>query len=118
MFLIRLLLLINHSGIASALVSAAEEYLLSLADTTYTKTTTTTKSPASPAAVNTDVSGGDVSGVRMEMGVINLRPELFPFYEKRGYTVVGDMPRDEELHRIVREDHAQVCCVLMRKTLQ
>ena len=113
----------NSLGIASALVAAAEEYLLSLAadndkivhtaasgSITTANAAVATSSPASPvspaASTATAVKGrgvmtasmmreeSKISRVRMEMGVINLRTELFPFYQKRGYVVVSlfDLP--------------------------
>jgi ribosomal protein S18 acetylase RimI-like enzyme len=58
-----------------------------------------------------------VAIVSMEMGVINLRKDLFPWYEKQGYTVVGEIrPNDAEVSRIILDD-LDVCCVLMRKVL-
>jgi hypothetical protein len=52
----------------------------------------------------------------MEMGVINLREDLFPWYNKLGYETLDRLPHDEELRRIVLED-VDVYCVLMRKEL-
>ena len=54
----------------------------------------------------------------MEMGVINLRKDLFPWYERQGYNVIEEIrPNDAELNRIVL-DEMDVCCVLMRKVLR
>ena len=55
--------------------------------------------------------------VSMEMGVINQRKDLFPWYESQGYVVMGEIrPNDEELLRICL-DGVDICCILMRKTL-
>lgn len=53
--------------------------------------------------------------VNMEMGVINQRKDLFPWYEGQGYVVIGEIkPNDEELLRICL-DECDICCILMRK---
>jgi hypothetical protein len=83
-------------GLGVALVAAAEEYLVR------------TLLPQ---------QARHCSSARMEMGVINVRHDLFPWYEKQGYVRVGDMPHDDELQRILGDEHQQVCCVLMRKML-
>lgn len=55
--------------------------------------------------------------VVMEMGVINQRADLFPWYEKQGYSIVGEIrPNDPEIQRIVRDD-MDIFCILMRKVL-
>jgi hypothetical protein len=69
--------------------------------------------PAGPAAVETVAACSAV----MEMGVINVRTDLFPWYEKQGYQIICDLPWDEELTRIIAEEYAHVRCVLMRKRL-
>jgi hypothetical protein len=57
------------------------------------------------------------SAVVMEMGVINMREDLFPWYEKQDYKVIGDIrPNGEEIERIKLEE-MDICCVLMRKEL-
>jgi hypothetical protein len=57
------------------------------------------------------------SSAVMEMGVINMRTDLFPWYEKQGYIRIGEMrPHDAELTRIIA-DGMDVCCVKMRKIL-
>ena len=54
----------------------------------------------------------------MEMGVINQRKDLFPWYEGQGYKVIGEIrPNDAELLRICL-DEVDICCVLMRKVIQ
>lgn len=55
--------------------------------------------------------------VNMEMGVINQRKDLFPWYEGQGYNIIGEIrPNDEELLRICLDD-VDICCILMRKRL-
>lgn len=55
----------------------------------------------------------------VEMGVINLRPDLFPWYEAQGYSICevqGESPSDDELRRIVLPG-MDVHCILMSKKL-
>ena len=52
----------------------------------------------------------------MEMGVINLRTDLFPWYEKQGYKILHEIPNDEEVSRIVLPE-LNVYCILMRKQI-
>lgn len=83
----------GRRGLGKALVLAAEKHLLRVA------------------------SDCKASSVAIEMGVINLRKDLFPFYEQQGYTVAGEMrPNNVELTRIVLPD-LDVCCVRMTKEL-
>eukprot|EP00600_Ochromonadales_sp_CCMP1393_P004994 CAMPEP_0174954842 /NCGR_PEP_ID=MMETSP0004_2-20121128/652_1 /TAXON_ID=420556 /ORGANISM="Ochromonas sp., Strain CCMP1393" /LENGTH=195 /DNA_ID=CAMNT_0016202707 /DNA_START=31 /DNA_END=615 /DNA_ORIENTATION=+ len=46
--------------------------------------------------------------VSMEMGVINQRKDLFPWYEGQGYVALHELPHDEELARICL-DNADIC---------
>lgn len=63
------------------------------------------------------VQGSGVAEVWMEMGVINLRKDLFPWYENQGYRMSREaLPHDEELAKMVRED-MNVFLVLMTKQL-
>ena len=57
--------------------------------------------------------------VRIEMGVINKRIDLFPWYEKQGYHVACEMrPNDAELTRIILDHMSDdVCCIKMIKNL-
>ncbi len=58
-----------------------------------------------------------VLAVDMEMGVINQRKDLFPWYESQGYEVIGEIrPNDAELLRICLDDF-DICCILMRKKI-
>lgn len=52
-----------------------------------------------------------------EMGVINVREDLFPWYGKQGYEKLYELrPNNAELTRIIL-DGMDVCCILMRKKL-
>eukprot|EP00981_Chlorochromonas_danica_P014842 scaffold9085_cov180-Ochromonas_danica.AAC.1 len=55
----------------------------------------------------------------LEMGVINLREDLFPWYEAQGFHVIGDIhPNDPEVERItLNEFKEKLWCILMRKEL-
>ena len=58
--------------------------------------------------------------VNMEMGVINLRTDLFPWYMSQGYHIVEDCNQKNttaEINRIVLED-MNVYLVMMKKELQ
>mmetsp|Transcript_1731 Transcript_1731/g.4047 ORF Transcript_1731/g.4047 Transcript_1731/m.4047 type:complete len:194 (-) Transcript_1731:1322-1903(-) len=55
-------------------------------------------------------------GASMEMGVINQRADLFPWYEAQGYQQLHELPNDAELTRICLEG-VDICCVLMKKVL-
>ena len=52
----------------------------------------------------------------MEMGVVNVRHDLFPWYEKQGYKIIEDIRDDPEFEAIVAEGQ-DVFCILMRKIL-
>ncbi len=57
--------------------------------------------------------------VSLEMGVINLRTDLFPWYEKQGFFKLYEIrPNDAEIERITLDElKDEVCCVFMRKML-
>ena len=55
--------------------------------------------------------------VYMEMGVINARTDLFPWYQKQGYVQKGKLPVNDEVGRIVSDDWKHIHCILMRKEL-
>lgn len=68
------------------------------------------------AAIQGDTNSPALS-VNMEMGVINQRKDLFPWYEGQGYRVIGEIkPNDAELQRICL-DEFDICCILMRKQI-
>jgi hypothetical protein len=52
----------------------------------------------------------------LEMGVINVRKDLFTFWGKLGFSIDRDLPADPELSRISL-DGLDVHCVLMKKQL-
>ncbi len=51
-----------------------------------------------------------------EMGVLNVRPDLFAWYERQGYTRGERLPHDAELARIINPG-LDVWCILWRKVL-
>ena len=88
----------GRRGIGKALVKAAEDQLLSI------------------IARDTHNADKHITAT-IEMGVINLRKDLFVWYGSQGYEMVGEIrPNDEEISRIILDD-LDVCAVLMRKTL-
>ncbi len=88
-----------NRGIGKLLVKSAEAHLLAVKDSMISE------NPES-----------QIVKIVMEMGVINQRTDLFPWYERQGYLSVGPLPHDAELARIVL-DGVDVYCVLMRKVL-
>eukprot|EP01031_Cornospumella_fuschlensis_P031564 gene31563-38149_t len=56
---------------------------------------------------------------RLQMGVINKRTDLFPWYEAQGFRVLGEIrPNDPEVEMITLDDMKDtICCVLMEKVL-
>jgi hypothetical protein len=53
----------------------------------------------------------------MEMGVINVRQDLFPWYESQGYITGTEIhPNDAELTRVIIPG-LDVFCILMNKSL-
>jgi GNAT superfamily N-acetyltransferase len=91
----------ERKGIGKRLVAAAEEYLLLLLPT---------------------ISTTEPIDVAMEIGVINLRTDLFPWYHGQGYNVIAEQgePSKQESAEVdmIKLPHLQVFCVLMRKTLK
>lgn len=92
----------EKQGIGKRLVIAAEEYLLQ--------------------SVVRSISTTIATNVAMEIGVINLRTDLFPWYQGQGYAVVADQgePSKQESAEVdmIKLPHLQVFCVLMRKSLK
>jgi GNAT superfamily N-acetyltransferase len=82
-------------GIGKALVKAAENKILAIAN-----------------------SIGDQVKADLEMGVINQRKDLFPWYENQGFKTYEEI-FDAEVDHIVLDDlRGKVFCVLMRKHLR
>lgn len=56
----------------------------------------------------------------LQMGVINKRTDLFPWYEKQGYHIIGEIhPNDPEVERITLDEMKdEICCILMKKSLK
>lgn len=85
-------------GIGRALVAAAETKIRSIAS-----------SLASDGALVTS---------QLQMGVINLREDLFPWYKKQGFSVCGEIRGDPEIERITLEEMKdKIWLVLMSKDL-
>jgi GNAT superfamily N-acetyltransferase len=85
-------------GIGKALVTAVEAKLLELARSAYSGST-------------------PVERVISSMGVLNVRPDLFPWYEKQGYRQHLRLPDTDELARIKLDESADVHCILFQKVL-
>lgn len=66
---------------------------------------------------NDKISTSNSLSAEITMGVINLREDLFPWYQAQGFTVEEQMPWDAELSRIISEGYEHVCLIRMRKTL-
>lgn len=88
----------EKQGIGKALVSAAEARVLAV-------------SSALPPLSHP-------RRVEMEMGVINLREDLFPWYMSQGYHVEGEIRPVEPDIKLISLDDLNVCSVLMKKVLQ
>jgi hypothetical protein len=63
--------------------------------------------------VRSELAG--LENIYVEIPVINLRPELIPWYERQGYAKTGDI-RPFEAPHILAEGH-DVRFVVMRKPL-
>lgn len=57
--------------------------------------------------------------ISLQMGVINLRKDLFPWYESQGFQIMGEIrPNDPEVELITLDELKEaVCCILMKKEL-
>lgn len=97
----------QQKGIGKSLVRAAEDHIISLAK----RSNETIKE-----AEEKQPSGTKIGAV-LTMGVINLREDLFPWYAKQGFKVVGEIGRDPEVLRIVKEGYEHVCLIQMEKVL-
>ena len=98
----------QQKGIGRLLVRAAEDYVISVARC-YNEES---KGAVSSMSLQTTKIGAVIT-----MGVINLREDLFPWYTKQGYSVVGEMQHDAEILRIVKEGYEHVCLIQMEKVL-
>lgn len=94
----------QRMGIGHSLVAAAEEYVREIAKKTEVE-------------IRRSTGRKDNIGCAMRMGVINLREDLFPWYSKQGFTIVGEMPWDAELSRIVMTGFEHVRLIEMYKKL-
>jgi hypothetical protein len=84
----------GKQGIGKALVKAAEEKVLSVA-----------------TALSVNVKAD------LEMGVINQRDDLFPWYENQGFVRYEEVFDGEVDHILLDDLRGKVFCVLMRKHL-
>ena len=107
--------LYQKRGIGQLLVKSAESHIIKLA------TEDVSKSNKSDLleGVETEKVVASISNARAEltMGVINVREELFPWYQSQGFTIEGQMPWDAELSRIMADGYEHVSLIQMRKTL-
>jgi predicted N-acetyltransferase YhbS len=95
----------GRRGIGQALVAAAEKHLIDLANH-LSSPPSSSSSPSVPLSVV------------MEMGVINARQDLFPWYKRQGYSLIGPLlPNPPDLQALIADGH-DIHCVLMRKVLQ
>lgn len=82
----------GNRGIGKALVKGAEDFILNMAKSRHGR-------------------------VLMEMGVVNLRRVLFPWYESQGYQFVREIrPNADDFASLIVPD-LDVCLILMRKEL-
>lgn len=90
----------ERQGIGKALVEAAEERIRSLARDFLSQ-------------------GHPHVGAKMEMGVVNLRRVLFPWYKSQGYIEVEEIhPNDPGFDVLISEEYKdKVFLILMRKNL-
>lgn len=86
-------------GIGKALVGAVESKLIELAQEYRTERQL------------------PIQRVVSSMGVLNVRPDLFPWYQQQGYTQSYRLPDTPELARIKLDDAADVHCILFEKVL-
>eukprot|EP01041_Mallomonas_annulata_P000610 gene610-1175_t len=84
-------------GIGKFLVSKAESYIMKLG-----------------MDYNTQNPSAKIAEIRMEMGVINFRPDLIQWYQRQGYVIVGEIHDDVELKEITLES-MDIYLILMSK---
>jgi GNAT superfamily N-acetyltransferase len=86
-------------GIGQALVKSVEDELLRQAD-------------------KLDEIHNTRHKVISSMGVLNVRPDLFQWYERQGYVQSLRLPDTEELARIKLDEAQDVHCILFKKVLR
>ena len=91
----------EKKGIGKYLVASAENYLID----------------QSKLICDRSNKAHDQCSLTIGMGVVNVRSDLFPWYQKQGYEIVGEIHDDPDFRIIVRED-LDVYCILMRKQLK
>ncbi len=97
----------SRRGIGKSLVKGAEAFVLHLQSLLSSHIYSLPKEAT---------LGGSAVNSTLEMGVINLREDLFQWYGKQGYEKLQPMPQNDELQRICLPE-LNVCCILMRKQL-
>ena len=103
----------QQRGIGHLLVHAAEDFVISLAK----RSNYAIKEAMNSMSLITTESSGTDTGAVITMGVVNLREDLFPWYAKQGYLVVGEIEHDAEISRIVKKEYEHVCLIQMKKVL-
>lgn len=99
----------QRKGVGQLLIQSAEKIVLKLASDEADKVL---------AVSGNDIASSSTSvSAEITMGVINLREDLFPWYQRQGFTIEEQMPWDAELSRIVSEGYEHVSLIRMRKTL-
>ena len=102
----------EKKGIGAALIRAAESHVLTTATYAKSQAQTLSQAPQEGTELPTYTTTASI-----EMGVINLRNDLFSWYGRMGFTRGEEMrPNNAELTRICLP-HLDVCCVRMFKNL-
>ena len=104
----------TRRGIGKKLVSAAESYAVEYAHDMLEKER---KHRVEDVFGDPNMHIDTRLNVYMEMGVINARADLFPWYQNQGYIKLQKLPNDKELERICSDTWKHIHCILMRKEL-
>lgn len=99
----------QKKGIGHLLIQSAEATVLRLAKNESDKVIAVSENDI--ASTSSSVSA------EITMGVINVREDLFPWYQSQGFSIEDQMPWDAELSRIVLEGYEHVSLIRMRKKL-
>jgi len=87
----------EKKGVGKALIQAVEKHTI---DFSQSATAALKEKYASLFPADSSEITLTITNALTEMGVINHRKDLFPWYEKMGYKILGELPRDEDLNRI------------------
>ena len=96
-------------GVGRSLIHAAEEHVMKIAHERVNHYNSASSFPRGSSPLG--------AAAVLMMGVINLREELFPWYESQGFAVGEKMPWDAELSRITKDGYEHVHLIKMQKTL-